>query len=73
MNLIMKDHANTSAWIKFVADDYARRVNCRPQPKRRVLTGTITTATAPAANRLVAMAVMAGLLTILLAALPPTA
>ena len=71
MNLIMKDRANTSAWIKSVTNDYARRVNCRSLPKRRVLARTA--ATAPAANRLVAMAVMAGLLTILLAALPPTA
>ena len=69
----MKDHANTSAWIKYVTNDYARRVNCRTLPKRRVLTRTITTATAPSVHRLVAMAVMAGLLTILLAVLSPTA
>ena len=72
MNLIMKDHAD-QAWIKFVADDYARRVNCRTLPKRRVLNRTVTAATAPATRRLLAMAVMAGLPTILLAVLPDTA
>ncbi len=69
MNLIMKDHANTSAWIKFVADDYARRVNCRPQPKRRVLARTVTADNAFMTAWWLGMAATAIALTLLLAAL----